>query len=136
MNDPIIDEINRPPARWPGILLKISVGAVILGIFVLVVCLSGCTIAPKTVESTAPSYDGNAHDSGFKGWAPDGSGIISAAARDRYNDLAKIYGAQFTPAVKFDAGVRPGLEGTFLIDKEHLTIFGVMSSLKRMGAAP
>lgn len=137
MNDRrLIDELNRPPNKWGGLLLKISIAAVLLGIMLLIAVLSGCTIAPSTVDATAPSYDGNAHDSGFKGWAPDGSGIISAAARDRYNELAKIYGGQFTPAVKFDAGIRPGLEGTFLIDKEHLSIFGAMSALKRMGAAP
>lgn len=137
MNDRrLINEINRPPNKWGGLLLKISIAAVLLGVMLLIAVLSGCTIAPKPIDAAAPSYDVNAQDSGFKGWAPDGSGIITTAARARYNDLAKIYGEQFTPAVKFDAGIRPGLEGTFLIDREHLSIFGAMSDLKRMGAAP
>lgn len=132
----LINEVNRPPRRWPGILLKVTIAAIVLGLFVLVACVSGCTITPKPVDAAAPSFDGNAQNSGFLGWTEDGFGKLTAAARDRYNELAKTYGGQFTPAVKFDAGVRPGPEGTFLIDKEHLSIFGQMSALRRMGAAP
>lgn len=96
----------------------------------------GCTVTPATVAATGASFDGNAKDSGFKGWAPDGSGILSPTARDRYVALVKLYGGAFVPVLRPGDGLREQPDGTWLIDKEHLTRFGEMAALGRMGAAP
>ncbi len=96
-------------------------------------CLGSCTVTPRTVTDTGASFDGNERTSGFIGYAPDGAGIITARARDRYNALVQAYGARFSPPLKLDGGVLATATNTFLIDAEHLVDFGVMTGWRKAG---
>lgn len=94
--------------------------------------LAGCTIIPHRVKDRVPSFDGNAQDSGLKSQTADGSFLISAAARDRYNSLIAVYGGNtnyFVPPLTFDAGITPTGTNLFLMDRQHMVDFGVLKYL-------
>ena len=82
--------------------------------------LASCnTVTPDILPpAKAASFDGNEQNSGFVGFTSDGSGIITAHARDRYNVLLKKYDAG-----KPDAGLISLPTGNYLIDKQHLVTF-------------
>lgn len=85
--------------------------------------MTGCTVTPDILPPAAvASYDGNVQNSGFLGWASDGSGVITAHARDRYNALL----AQYKVGVK-DEGLTPMPDGSWLIDKQHLVLFSELN---------
>lgn len=99
--------------------------------FVLWLGLAACTstIAPKSVESRAASYDGNAQNSGFLG-----NDRITASARARFNDLARVYGRD--AGVVADQGLSPNSDGSWSITKESLVKFLEMSDWRRAGLQP
>lgn len=136
MNSDLVKSMTRSRREGPPGWFKLLFFVVGVAIVLYAVCAlnSGCTVSPAIVPAAGASYDGNAKDSGFKGWAPDGRAILSPGAAARYDELARAYGERFSPTV------RPGLEarpdGTYLIDKEHLARLGEMSALRRMGEPP
>jgi len=109
------------------------------------------TVVPQPVVSSAPSWDTTNYNSGFYGFTTNGTGLISAHARDRYNGLIQRYGTNFIPALMQDAGItrRDGYVGVlvdkgktnaftwngelFEIDAEHLTDFSTMNRWRREG---
>lgn len=95
----------------------------------------GCarTVTPVIPHDTQASWDGNQQNSGFIGWAQDGSGIITPHARDRYNALVSVYGTNFAPVLKLDAGLIATTTNTFLIDAQHLVYFDTMNRWKKEG---
>lgn len=128
----------------------------VLGAFAGIVCLVlalGCSsiVTPKIVRDQTASFDGNIANSGFLKFNDDGSGLITARARDRYNALIERYGGRFDPPLKKDAGVRAAAEGqdahqggqdgretlegraTYVIDAEHLVKFATMNRWKKSG---
>jgi hypothetical protein len=111
--------------------------ALIAPLVILNICLvSGCisTVAPRPLQSTAASFDGDQANSGFIGFGPDGAAYITSHARDRYNGLIALYGRRFVPALQPDAGVRPGqTNGTWRIDAEHLADFARMNRWRKEG---
>ena len=82
-------------------------------------CRGGLTVTPREVRDTVASFDGNAQNSGFLGYTPEGIGVITPHARERYNDATQLYGDRFTPKLVRDAGLTPFTNGTWLIDNEH-----------------
>lgn len=102
-----------------------------LAISALALVLVACTVTPKRVQSTVPSFDGTNQNSGFIGYAPDGRGIISPGLRERYSGLAGRYGGRFTPVLTPDAGIQATASNAFLIDQEHLSKLIRMSVWKR-----
>jgi hypothetical protein len=96
---------------------------------------AGCasTVIPRTVTDSAPSWDGTNQNSGLVGFSPDGGGIITSNARERYNGLVVIYGARFVPALKADAGLWQMPDGTWHIDQQHLACFAKMNRWRKEG---
>lgn len=119
------------------------------GITLAILFICGCTstVTPITVRDKGASYDGNVRNSGLYGFTSEGSGCISAHARDRYNGLVETYGVTFKPPVQPNDGISPAVPGTplfnqavpvdpaptnsYLIDAEHLAKFGIMNHLKK-----
>lgn len=109
--------------------------ATLLLAVVLVGAPSGCTVIPRHVSASQPSFDGGRQDSGFVGFDKDGNGIITGTARNRYNALVKLYGAKFLVPLSEDDGIKPGpvieTRQTWLIDPEHLVKFQTMARWHR-----
>ena len=104
--------------------------------------LVGCaTVTPNKIEDDKSSYDATTP----KQYQKDNGGLISfvgdealitAQARERYNNLIKMYRIKFRKekAIELneDSGIKPYKDNfgnkLFLIDSEHLVYFGVMNS--------
>lgn len=74
-------------------------------VVVAVNAVVSCTIIPRTVRSREASFDGTNQNSGFVGWTADGKGVLTARARARYNELVRLYGERFLPAIGSDYGI-------------------------------
>lgn len=109
----------------------------ILPILAVAVLLIGCvtTVTSPIPEARQASFDAGVQNSGLIGFeATTGHGIITAHARDRYNDLIAKYGDRFHPPLHTDAGICVGAtNGTFRIDSEHLADFIDMNRWRREG---
>ena len=111
-------------------------------ILVLNFFLVGCaTVTPNKIQDDKSSYDATTP----KQYDKDNGGLISFVgddalitrqARERYNNLIKMYRIKFKKEkaidLNEDSGVKPykdtfGNE-LFLIDSEHLVYFGVLNS--------
>lgn len=109
---------------------------------VLNILLIGCaTITPNKIEDDKSSYDASTP----KQYQKDNGGLISfigddalitRQARERYNNLIKMYRIKFKKekAIELneDSGIKPYKDNfaneLYLIDSEHLVYFGVMNS--------
>jgi hypothetical protein len=90
--------------------------------------LASCTITPRIVRPPDASFDGTQKNSGFLGWTDDGQGIITARARARFNELVRLHGHKFLPALAPDYGITPGAtNGQWLITQEALVKFQTMN---------
>ncbi len=100
--------------------------------------LAGCG-SVKPIASKEASWDNGVQDSGLIEFLSDGSGVITAHARDRYNALAKAYGKRFSPRLRPDDGIRPGVVWdrgpTYIIDPEHLQKFMLMNQWSKAHTA-
>jgi hypothetical protein len=102
----------------------------------------GCaTITPDKIQDNTASYDASTpsnynKDNGGLVALLDNGAVITPQARERYNNLIKMYKVKFKKekAIELveDAGVKPYKDrygnDLFLIDNEHLVYFGVMNS--------
>ena len=106
--------------------------------FLLVGCV---TVTPNKIQDDKSSYDATTP----KQYDKDNGGLISfigddalitRQARERYNNLIKIYRIKFKKEKAIDltedAGITPYKDNfgneLFLISSEHLVYFGVMNS--------
>ncbi len=111
-------------------------------ILVLNFILVGCaTITPDKIQDTTASYDAstpsnyNKDNGGLVALLENGA-VITPQAKERYNNLIKMYKVKFKKekAIELveDAGIQPYKDrygnDLFLIDNEHLVYFGVMNS--------
>lgn len=118
-------------------------GSVALAGFVLTLLafafFAGCTtVTPDAPVDKVASWDGNIQNSGYVGRTPDGSVIISANARERYNALIEQYGNRFLPPLAKDAGLdRAEIAGTnvYVIDAQHFIDFADMARWDRASRA-
>ncbi len=111
-------------------------------ILVLNFLLVGCaTITPDKIQDSTASYDASTpsnynKDNGGLVALLDNGAVITPQAKERYNNLIKMYKVKFKKekAIELveDAGVKPYKDrygnDLFLIDNEHLVYFGVMNS--------
>ena len=111
-----------------------------LGVAVLVISVAittcvlgtGCasTVTPAAVNRTQASWDGTNQNSGFVCYT-NGGALITPHARDRYNELVKVYGGRFQPKLEVDDGISRGspteLGAPYFIDAEHLADFSAMN---------
>lgn len=111
-------------------------------ILVLNFFLVGCaTVTPNKIQDDKSSYDATTP----KQYDKDNSGLISFVgddalitrqARERYNNLIKMYRIKFKKEKAIDlvedSGIKPYKDNfgneLFLISSEHLVYFGVMNS--------
>ena len=110
-------------------------GSSLFAVAVLAAALCSCTITPRQVTSTEPGFSGNVANSGILGFSPDGSAIIDEHARSEYNALLARYADKLLVRTPQDAGLRAAntVAGTWLMDKEHLELYGVMKAWLRGG---
>lgn len=106
----------------------------ILPLLAATLLINGCTVVPKPVVDKVPSFSGNSQDSGFLGYAPDGSGMITFRKFEQYNDLIALYGNKFIPPIQTNEGITRTGTNVFLIDKEHLVDFAIMLKWRRENA--
>src|SRR4051812_32139449 len=92
---------------------KTSAAMVILSLIFLT--LTACTVTPLTVKPLVASFDGTNQNSGIVARNADGSYVITAHKRDRYNALVADYGAEFRPALKPDDGLEKLPDGNWRI---------------------
>jgi len=104
--------------------------------------LVGCaTITPDKIQDSTVSYDASTpsnynKDNGGLIAILDNGAVITASAKDRYNNLIKMYKIKFKKEKAIElvenAGISPYKDrygnDLFLIDNEHLVYFGVMNS--------
>jgi hypothetical protein len=104
--------------------------------------LVGCaTITPDKIQDSTASYDASTpsnynKDNGGLVALLDNGAVITSQAKERYNNLIKMYKVKFKKekAIELleDAGIQPYKDrygnDLFLIDNEHLVYFGVMNS--------
>jgi len=111
-------------------------------ILVLNFFLVGCaTVTPNKIQDDKSSYDATTP----KQYDKDNGGLISFVgddalitlqARERYNNLIKMYRIKFKKEKAIDlvedSGIKPYKDNfgneLFLINSEHLVYFGVMNS--------
>ena len=113
-----------------------------VSILVLNFFLVGCaTITPDKIQDSTASYDAstpsnyNKDNGGLVALLENGA-VITPQAKERYNNLIKMYKVKFKKekAIELveDAGIKPYKDrygnDLFLIDNEHLVYFGVMNS--------
>ena len=111
-------------------------------ILVLNFFLVGCaTITPDKIQDTTASYDSStptnySKDNGGLIALLDNGAVITASAKDRYNNLIKMYKIKFKKEKAIELVENDGItpykdrygNNLFLIDNEHLVYFGVMNS--------
>jgi len=110
--------------------------AVLAGCFLGALIPSCGTVTPRTVSDPGASYDGNVRNSGFLGYAPDGSGVITPAAKLRYDDLCRRFGKWFHPEITEGFGVFPTSTNTWIITGEALVNWGAMARWERSNLHP
>jgi PBP1b-binding outer membrane lipoprotein LpoB len=111
-------------------------------VLVLNLFLIGCvTVTPNKIEDDKTSYDATTP----KQYQKDNGGLISFVgddalitrqARERYNNLIKMYRIKFKKEKAIDLNEDSGIKAykdnfsneLFLIDSEHLVYFGVLNS--------
>jgi len=113
-----------------------------VSVLVLNLLIVGCaTVTPNKIQDDKSSYDATTP----KQYQKDNGGLISFVgddalitrqARERYNNLIKMYRIKFKKEKAIDlvedSGIKPYKDSfgneLFLIDSEHLVYFGVMNS--------
>jgi hypothetical protein len=117
--------------------------AIAAGVFVCLILIGCGTVTPKIVESQTIAFDGDSQNAGIISKLPDGSYLITANARQKYDSLiAKwatdglIRKAHIQPPLAKDAGLTANLDGTWLIDAQHAAIWAKMNLLDRSGIKP
>ena len=111
-------------------------------ILVLNFFLVGCaTVTPNKIQDDKSSYDATTpkqydKDNGGLIFFVGDDALITRQARERYNNLIKMYRIKFKKEKAIDltedAGITPYKDNfnneLYLIDEEHLVYFGVMNS--------
>ena len=111
-------------------------------ILVLNFLFIGCaTVTPNKIQDDKSSYDATTpkqydrDNGGLNSFVGDDA-LITRQARERYNNLIKMYRIKFKKEKAIDlvedSGVKPYKDNfgneLFLIDSEHLVYFGVLNS--------
>lgn len=102
----------------------------------------GCvTVTPNKIQDDKSSYDATTpkqydkDNGGLISFVGD-DGLITRQARERYNNLIKMYRIKFKKEKAIDLNEDSGIKSykdnfgneLFLIDSEHLVYFGVLNS--------
>lgn len=113
-----------------------------VSILVLNFFLVGCaTVTPNKIQDEVASYDASTPDNYNKDNGGliavlDNGAVITSSAKDRYNNLIKMYKVKFKKEKAIELVENAGIQtykdrygnDLFLIDNEHLVYFGVMNS--------
>ena len=96
--------------------------------------LSACTISPKAVESTSPSYSGNTMNSGIVLCLPAGGFVVDNTFRAAYVALCEKYKFDFPTANVGD--LKPIPNGYWYCYDETMADYLAMNKLNRSGFVP
>lgn len=124
-------------ARRRAILSDAITASVAAFLFIcLLIAVAGCgsTVTPNQVEASAPSFDGNAQNSGIIAIVPGGR-LVTQHFRDRYDALVEYYGRDFTPPIKPREGFTPS-GSDWVIDLAHYVKFLEMNQWLAAGLKP
>ena len=94
----------------------------------------GCTttVIPPSVHGKAVAFDGNKQNGGLVSLHKDRSGVITPAARERYNELVGKYGCYWVPPITHDEGISTN-GALFNIDADHLAKFQTLNRWHKAG---
>lgn len=102
----------------------------------LAFAVTSCTTVVPTpaVVPASASFDGAEQNSGIVAVQVDGSFVVTAHLRARYNALVDIYGESWAPAIKPDAGLST-ISGSDLwtMTPQAMADFATMVQWRRMG---
>ena len=104
-----------------------------------VMILISCTVTPKILQRDTISFDGGSQNSGLVMFLPDGSGLLTTNAANRYNFLINIYKSKFIPPIYQNYGLTyTNIQTTnyYIISAEGLVKFGLMQHWKRNQIVP
>lgn len=116
--------------------MKTWLNSTSLGIALLSLGLAACTVTPKRVTDSTPSFDGAVRNSGFIGFDAAGNGILTPLARERYNLLIAEFGQRYLPPLRPDAGITPTSTNTYLIAPQYLVDFREMNRWRKAKPTP
>ena len=120
---------NKNTKTWLGLIYA----------SLLVMILVSCTVAPKVLKRDTASFDGGSQNSGLVMFLPDGSGLLTTNAANRYNFLINIYKSKFIPPIYQNYGLTyTNIQNTnyYIISAEALVKFGQMNHWKRSSVYP
>lgn len=103
--------------------LRLTCCTALAGAALALAVLPGCTVTPVEVRAAVPALHGNVANGGVLYVPPKGvaaPAVVDQEFVDRYAEMAKKWGNQFSPPVHPGDGVQPAGRGTFTIDLEHL----------------
>jgi hypothetical protein len=121
--------------RWFRGKFAFVIFAIAAVLFIVGFSLTGCTVSRPAIDTTLPSFDGSAMNSGMVGWHTNGETIqliVTPHWRERYTNLVANFGGRFhPPLVDPQRGLTPFTNGTWLVDDEHLSKFNTMNRWRR-----
>jgi hypothetical protein len=131
------DRASRDRLRAEKRLAIISMAGTGLVIAAWLFLLFGCvsTTVPQRVEASQASFDGGAQNSGIILSTATGF-VVTTHFRERYNAMIAVYGGDFVPPLKPDAGIAPIGEDRWLISKEGMVRFVEMNTWRKSGLNP
>lgn len=121
---------ERREGRKALALALVVIVVVVLNAWLQLGCAS--TVTPRVVRDSVASWDGTNQNSGFIGYLPDGSGLLTSQAFHRYQGLVHDFGGRFLPPIVYSTdGVTPTGTNTFIIDPQHLEYFATMNRWRK-----
>lgn len=107
----------------------------LLGLALALACTGCTTVTPTPADvPAAASFDGTEQNSGIVGVQADGTFLVTAHLRDRYNALIATYGSLFAPPLSPDSGLS-AVSGSALwqMTPQAMADFATMCQWRRMG---
>ena len=131
------DLAGRVRLRAEKRLALVSMGCTALLIGAWLWLLLGCvaTTVPQPVEARQASFDDNVQNSGIILSTATGF-VVTGHFRERYNAMIAVYGGDFAPPLKPDAGIGPMGDDRWLISKQAMVSFIEMNTWRRAGLQP
>lgn len=109
----------------------------LLGLALALACTGCTTVTPTPADVPAvASFDGAEQNSGIVGVQADGTFLVTAHLRARYNALVADYGHEFAPPLSSDSGLSPvGPFDRWTMTPQAMANFATMVQWRRMGRA-
>lgn len=106
---------------------------VMVVLWLLSLCVGCTTVTPRTVNSSAYSFDGTNQNSGIIGFVGE-QPEVTPHWRDRYNGMILVYAKRFLPPLVPDYGLTLTATNTFLVAPEAYRDFVKMNRWRKVDA--